>query len=199
MNKNSNGTTRRTFRQQSLPSSRIESFFQKKTPSSLDSRNFSNRSHFLRLNAIKKKADDGLYIYNIVSPYLEQPPLPGGMGRVHIRRVGAASPPPIESNSICKWDDPIFAASTMPFPPPPSPPPPPTSMRATYGSFGEHPMNAMSRCFDWAAAFDGSLLDGWMDVQDTRRTHSGKRDGELGHRGPFATVFNLFLCVRVEW
>lgn len=61
-------------------------------------------------------------------------------------------------------------------------------------------VNAMSRCFDWAAArsFDGSLLDGWMDVQDTRRTHTGKRDGELGHRGPFATVFNLFLCVRVE-
>lgn len=73
-------------------------------------------------------------------------------------------------------------------------------MRATYGSFGEHPMNAMSRCFDWAAArsFDGSLLDGWMDVQDTRHTHTGKRDGELGHRGPFATVFNLFLCARVE-
>lgn len=37
---------------------------------------------------------------------------------------------------------------------------------------------------------------GWMDVQDTRHTHRGKRDGELGHRGPFATVFNLFRCVR---
>lgn len=145
MNKNSNGTTRRTFRQQSLPSSRIESFFQKKTPSSLDSRNFSNRSHFLRLNAIKKKADDGLYIYNIVSPYLEQPPLPGGMGRVYIRRVGAASPPPIESNSICKWDDPIFAASTMPFPSSP-PSPPPTSMRATYGEVSVN--TRWTRCRD---------------------------------------------------
>lgn len=71
------------------------------------------------------------------------------------------------------------------------------AMRATYGTF-VHPMNAMSRCFDWAArSFDGSLLDGWMDVEDTRRTHSGKRDGELGRRGPFATVFNLFRCVYV--
>lgn len=57
------------------------------------------------------------------------------------------------------------------------------------------------RCRDVSTGRRARLMEvywtvGWMDVQDTRHTHRGKRDGELGHRGPFATVFNLFRCVR---